>query len=334
MKVVEAMYYIGYAVSRQYRLARRRRLDCPVISVGNITLGGTGKTPAVIAIAEEAVRRKYRPCILTRGYKGTVKKPAFVSKGDGTLLKPEEAGDEAVLMAKRLQGVEIIKSADRYRGALLSNNANLFIIDDGYQHRRLERDRDILLIDRLNPFGNGRLFPAGTLREPLREMRRADTIVITRSGPDPEFAETLRRYNPEAQYFFSAVRPTWLIRQNGDFLPAESLRGKRVYAFCGIGNPGGFAHTLLTFGSTLVGFKSFADHQVYEGAGLETMYQEAMRVMADMIVTTEKDFVKLSSFILPDTVAALRVEFDISRDFYDSIFAFGNQSGEDDSGGS
>ncbi|MGE5892711.1 MAG: tetraacyldisaccharide 4'-kinase [bacterium] len=327
MNVVEIMYYLGYRVSRGYRTLKKKTLSHPVISVGNITLGGTGKTPAVIALAEEAVRRGFRPCILTRGYRGRLKKPVFVSRGSGPLYSPFEAGDEAVLMAQRLHGVEVIKAANRHEGALLSRNANLFILDDGYQHWGLHRDKNILLIDAIDPFGNGKLFPLGPLREPLKEIRRADTIVVTRSSGDHGFIERLKPYSRNAAFYHASIKATWLIKQNGDILPAEHLVGKRIYAFCGIGNPGGFIQTLLKFGILLVGFKSFPDHHVYRETEMEAMYQESVRTMADMIITTEKDFIKLGGMILPDSVTALRVEFDINKDFYDSIFVFGRKKG-------
>jgi tetraacyldisaccharide 4'-kinase len=321
------LYYAGYRISREYKSLTKKRLRHPVISVGNITLGGTGKTPAVIAIAQEALKRGYRPCVLTRGYKGKIRKPLFVSRGNGALHGPIEAGDEAVLMSERLKGVEVIKSANRYEGGLLSHNANLFIVDDGYQHWRLHRDKNILLIDAIDPFGNGKLLPLGRLREPLKEVRRADTIVITRSNGEDGLIEKLKTYNPNAGYFLSTMKPARLVKQSGESLPVDTLRGKRIYAFCGIGNPGGFIQTLVRFGITLVGFKSFEDHHVYTEKETDAIYQEAMRTSADSVITTEKDMIKMGDIFLPHPFAALRIEFEVSRLFYERIFAFQHNKG-------
>jgi len=322
MNVLEIMYYLGYLVSRSYRNSRKKTLPNPVISVGNLTLGGTGKTPTVIAIAEEAVQRGYKPCVLTRGYKGKIKAPIFVSRGSGPLHSPGEVGDEAVLMAERLKGVEIVKSPDRYKGGLLSQTADLFIIDDGYQHRQLQRDHDILLIDHIDPFGNGKLLPLGRLREPVKEVKRADTILITRPSGEDGLVEQLKKYNPHAHYFRSNVIPSQLVKQNGEQIATGTLSGKRIFAFCGIGNPGGFVQTLVRFGISLVGFKSFQDHHVYRHAEIDLIKEEATRTKADLIVTTEKDMVKLGEITLPEDVVALRIDIDIPDDFYDTIFDF------------
>jgi len=326
MNVLEILYYLGYRVSRGSRTFRKRTLSHPVISVGNLTLGGTGKTPTVIAIAQEALRRGYRPCILTRGYKGKIRNPVFVSRGSGPLHSPVEVGDEAVLMAERLKGVEIVKSPNRYKGGLMSQTADLFIIDDGYQHRQLHRDHDILLIDHIDPFGNGKLLPLGRLREPVKEVKRADTILITRPSGEDGIIEKLKNHNPRAHYFTSHVRPSKLVKQNGDHVSTEHLAEKRVYAFCGIGNPGGFVQTLVRFGVSLVGFKSFQDHHIYKPDEIALMEEEAKRTKADLIVTTEKDMVKLGEITLPESFLALRIDIDIDETFYDRIFDFNKKN--------
>jgi len=332
MNILEMIYYVGYRTARAYKSARRKRIGHRVISVGNLTLGGTGKTPAVIAIAEEALRRGFRPCVLTRGYRGRIRKPVIVSKGNGPLCSPFDAGDEAFLLAERLRGVEVIKAADRYAGSLLSEKANLFILDDGFQHWRLHRDHDILLVDSLDPFGNGRLFPLGKLRELPREAGRADTIVITRSsGEEGEIVSELRKYNGRARFYTAGVRPTWIVMHNGELLPAPELYRKRVFAFCGIGNPGSFIQSVLRFGVYMVGFRSFRDHHVYSDDDITRIRQEAVRTRADWVLMTEKDLVKLNRFKLPNNFAALRIDFEIESDFYDNIFNV-NES-KDKSGG-
>ena len=323
MNILERIYYMGYRLSRMYKTARQKILGSPVISVGNLTLGGTGKTPAVIALAQEAVKRGFKPCILTRGYKGRIKNPVVVTRGNGPLHGPEDVGDEAFLIADRVKGVEIVKAANRYQGGLLSSHANLFILDDGYQHWKLGRDRNILLIDGLDPFGNRRLFPTGKLREPLSEMQRADTIVITRVfGDQDRLINEVRTYNNHAAFYLSAVKPSWLVRNNGEILPVSNLQRKKVYAFCGLGNPSSFIQTILHFGTSLVGFQSFRDHHSYKDKEIDKIWRDARRLKADWVVMTEKDLVKLKKTELPENFVALRIEFFIDDSFYDSIFNF------------
>jgi tetraacyldisaccharide 4'-kinase len=210
-----------------------QRLPAKVISVGNLTLGGTGKTPAVIAIAEEAKKRGASPCILTRGYKGRSKGPCFIGRVQGSEVRghgekapcclpldPSICGDEPVLMAERLKDVPIVKCADRYQGGMFALTLQpsafgpqppVFILDDGFQHWNLYRDIDILLIDASDPFGNEKLFPEGRLREPLRSMKRAHVIVLTKAdavndGTIKTLTGKIKRYNPDAPVFSSAKR--------------------------------------------------------------------------------------------------------------------------------
>ena len=187
MNLIEGLYYVGYSIRKYNDLKNQKKLPHKVISIGNITVGGTGKTPATIAIAEEAKKQGFVPIILTRGYKGKTKGPCFVSKGEEPLLNEEDAGDEPLLMAEKLKGVPIVKGESRYDAGMfalsslpLALRPNIFILDDGFQHWKLFRDKDILLIDGKNPFGNKRLLPIGQLREPVSAISRADIVVITK----------------------------------------------------------------------------------------------------------------------------------------------------------
>jgi tetraacyldisaccharide 4'-kinase len=193
--LLEFLYYLGYSIKKRYALRNKKSLSHKVICLGNITLGGTGKTPATIALAEEAKKRGFKPCILTRGYKGRAKGPCFVSRGEGPLLDEYQAGDEALLMAEKLKGIPLVKGKDRYKSGLFALSSlplalcpDLFILDDGFQHWDLFRDKDILLIDGRNPFGNRRLLPLGPLREPLSAISRADIILITKIPSDHQSA--------------------------------------------------------------------------------------------------------------------------------------------------
>lgn len=331
---------------------RPRRLPAKVVSVGNLTLGGTGKTPAVIAIAQEAKKRGLMPCILTRGYKGKSKGPCFVKlAGAGPCACPgqpqgvapakkgqgidseyicTDAGDEPVLMAERLKDVPIVKCADRYKGGQFALNSLpvtrhpslLFILDDGFQHWNLHRDIDILLLDASNPFGNEKLFPEGSLREPLRSMRRAHVIVLTRADTvsDKTIAELTRKikqYNPDAPVFTASHKPASLVNASGETKNYGMLKNNKVYAFAGIANPSYFSNMLVSRGAKVVSLASFRDHHLYKQRDIDKIEAEAKD---SDIITTEKDLVKLKGLRLPENLFALRIEFEIEDRFYDIIF--------------
>jgi tetraacyldisaccharide 4'-kinase len=342
MGPLEFIYYLGYSFKKSRTLKDRKRLPRRVISIGNLTTGGTGKTPAVIAVAEEAKRRGFRPCILTRGYLGKAKGPCFVGRGDGALMSVDQAGDEAVLMAARLEGVPVVKGADRYEAGLFalrelmsqpsafSPQTLLFILDDGFQHWKLCRDLDILLIDSTNPFGNKRLLPSGILREPMKEMERADIIVLTKTQKeaDPDRTESaltreIRNYNLHAPIYSGSHRPAGLRPVSGRDMPLDVLEAKPVFAFCGIGNPASFRAALAEIGADVRGFRAFRDHHPYHRRDVSGIISEAQKCKADWIVTTEKDIMRLRDFDLPWSVAALGIEFEVEEAFYDRIFTEG-----------
>lgn len=316
--------------------ARPRRLPAAVISVGNLTLGGTGKTPAVIAIAEEARKRGLSPCVLTRGYRGRSKGPCFVESRTlrneaGAITFCEDPGDEPALMGERLQDIPVVKCADRYAGGLFyldsalssGRSHHLFILDDGFQHWRLHRDVDILLVDATDPFGNERLFPEGRLREPLSAMKRAHAIVITRTDTagketGTKILQRIRTYNPEAPVYMSSHRPYCLVERDGGQKGIDTLRGRKVHAFAGIANPEHFRDTLASIGARVASFSSFSDHHRYTQKDFDRIGEQASG--AEMVITTEKDLVKLRKFTLPDNLYALRIMFSVEEGFYSHIF--------------
>lgn len=341
MGIFEFIYYIGYSLKKKYSLTYQKKLPYKVISIGNITAGGTGKTPAVIALAEQALKRGLIPCILTRGYKGKAKGPCFVSMGDGPLLNETEAGDEAVLMANRLKKVFVVKGADRHKagmfalGNLKSQISDLkseviFILDDGFQHWRLARDKDILLIDSENPFDNNRLLPVGLLREPVKEMKRADIIVITRAQDLDDFekfrvenlVKEIRNHNSDARIFFSGHKPVRIIGSSGVTMPLKWAKDKGFFAFCGIGNPDSFKKTLKSIGCEIKGFKAYRDHYRYKQGDIGDISKEAKKQKAEGIITTEKDMARLTGLDIPDNIFSLAVEFSVDSRFYDEAFRF------------
>jgi 3-deoxy-D-manno-octulosonic-acid transferase len=340
--LLERLYYIGYSLDKRYKLKHQKRLPHKVISIGNITVGGTGKTPATIAIAEEAKRRGFSPIILTRGYKGKAKEPCFVKGGDELSVMRNELknkvnasrithhasrlyGDEPVLMAERLKDVPIVKYSDRYEGGMFAlqhlsaNSPILFILDDGFQHRRLYRDMDIVLIDGLSPFGNRRMLPMGPMREPLNELKRADIFVVTKAKNNALLDE-LRDINPEAPVYFSEHRIHRVRDMDGNEYPIEMLKDKKVYAFCGIANPDSFRQTVLSVAGEVRGFRPYKDHYKYIKADIDYLKKQCKDLTCDFLITTEKDMVKLKELNAPANLLCIEIGFYVDEEFYDAIF--------------
>ncbi len=338
MTLPEYLYYLGYTVKKHFALRNRKRLPCPVVSIGNVTLGGTGKTPAAMAVAREALAREFYPCILSRGYKGAAKGPCFVTRGEGPLIDPHQAGDETFLMAQTLRGVPIVKGADRYEAGLFAlehlpnvdgrlRSRLLFILDDGFQHWKLHRDIDVVLVRGRQPFGNGKLFPAGPLREPLSAMERADIVVLTNASDAATSAEglpsdvvgELARYAPSARFYRARHRPLSFVTSAGETVPLSEVQGRRVLAFCGIANPASFRETLKSLAIECAEFIVFRDHHWYRRADVARILKRSRETGTSWIVTTEKDIMRLEGFGLPDIVA-LRIVFDTDRAFYNDVF--------------
>jgi tetraacyldisaccharide 4'-kinase len=261
------------------------RVGVPVISVGNLTLGGSGKTPMVEWLARWLRARDVRVTIISRGYGA-------------------EAGaqnDEALELEERLPDVPHLQNPDRVeaaRVAIEEFECQAIVLDDGFQHRRLARDLDLVLIDALEPFGFGHIFPRGTLREPLAGLRRAHAVALSRADlVEPteraRLKEAVKRYAPNAVWLEVAHAPRRLVSSTGETRSLDDLAGQRVAAFCGIGNPAGFRRTLERLGATIVGFREFPDHHAYDRADIEALAEWAERLDAALLVCTAKDLVKL-----------------------------------------
>ena len=291
------------------------RLPCPVVSVGNITVGGTGKTPMVILLAKLLREKGHRPAVLSRGYGARTKAPVnIVSDGNRILIGWHEAGDEPVLIASSVSGIPVLTGPRRFltgRAALGHLGADVLILDDAFQHRALYRDIDIVLIDAARPFGNGRLLPGGPLREPAKALGRAHLLIRTGSSREPE--SSLPEI-PEMPSFRGFHRPLGVVEgKTGRLLPAASLQGQKVCAFAGIGRPEAFRRSLNELDSEIVSFRPFPDHHPYSRADLDSLRRLAAKTGADRIVTTEKDGVRLADF--PDfltEVSLLRIGMEIT----------------------
>lgn len=300
LRVVSWGYALGVAVREAiYRagLIRPLRVDARVLSVGNLTLGGTGKTPAVLHLAGQLRDAGERVAILIRGHGAqSVSGVKVVHDGARLLLDSEEAGDEAVLLAQRLGNVPVLAGKDRRltaRYAVEQLGARVLVLDDGFQYRKLAVDEQIVLVDATNPWGNGRLFPAGPLRDPLSALARAAQVWLTRTdqvdaGP---LAARVRALAPQASVRQTVHAPARLWRlSDGAPLELSALRDLRVAALSGIGNPRAFERTLAGLGACVVTHHVFPDHHRFgpeELAGAATGDGE-------VVVTTEKDAVRLT----------------------------------------
>jgi tetraacyldisaccharide 4'-kinase len=277
-----------------------------VISVGNITLGGTGKTPAVEYIAKLLKEEGVAVVVLSRGYRGRMeRKLGVVSDGKQILLSPRDAGDEPHMLAQRLEGVPILIGRRRDlsgRYASTQFHSRVAILDDGYQHLGVKRDVDILLVDSQIGFGNGYLFPRGPLREPLDQLSRADLFIVTKVeelDTCGELEKRIKSHNKNAIIFHSNYSPDYLTDLNGHKrLSLGYMKGRRVAALSGIANPAYFRHLLERGGAKVEQEITFPDHHVYSRKDIPII-QRAMYT-AECIVTTEKDAAKLSGVVKGD----------------------------------
>ncbi|MCD4668808.1 MAG: tetraacyldisaccharide 4'-kinase [Actinomycetia bacterium] len=271
----------------------------PVICVGNLTCGGTGKTPMVAWVVRQLQEMGRTPAILTRGYKAV----------DGK-------ADEAELL-KNLTGAAVVVDPNRVRGAktAVAGGADVLVMDDGFQHRRLRRDLDIILIDATDPFGGGACLPLGLLRESLSAMRDAGAIVITRSNVPPEQLDSIRRRlvaHSRAPIYTAVHKPVAIIEADGTEKPAGSLSGRTVFLFCGLGNPLGFLEQAVGLGAKVVGSQAMSDHVDYTDSLVEQLNEAADKCEAEFFLTTQKDGVKLGDKDFSRPVLQLAVEMDIT----------------------
>lgn len=284
-------------------LLRAHRVKVPVFCVGNLTTGGTGKTPLVVWLYRLLRQRQRRCAILTRGYKTQV----------------GELADEPAILTAACPDAPVIVNPDRVGGAGVAigeYGADVLLMDDGFQHRRLARDVDILAVDATLPFGYGRMLPAGLLREPLAALGRAHAVVLTRCDQVADDAlqtieAVIRKVNSRLVVVRSVHAPAHVKTADGAESDPSSIRGRKVFAFCGIGNPQSFFHTITNQGSILVGSRAFADHHRYTAGDIQQVREWAVRQQAELLLTTQKDWTKVARLVVsrgPPTLACLTVE--------------------------
>jgi len=296
-----------------------QRLPCMVISIGNITVGGTGKTPMAIYVAELIKSMGYSVAMISRGYKGKAEKTGgLVSDGRNVLMGFEEAGDEPLMLAEKLKGIPVLIGQDRYRAGMLAIkkfSPDVVVLDDGFQHLKLKRDVDLVLLDFSHPFGNGHLLPRGLLREPLSALDSGDVFILTRTistgvsetafadRPDSVIADAVYGHKPifntfHVPYIATVVPGTGEVPEHcrdGKRVAMDSslLRGKKVVAFSGIAGNNDFQGTIKKYGCQIKAFLTFPDHHRYTGRDFEKILGLAKTAGASFLATTEKDYMRI-----------------------------------------
>jgi tetraacyldisaccharide 4'-kinase len=305
------------------RVLRTHRVNIPVCCVGNLTTGGTGKTPLVAWLARSMGEKGLRVAILTRGYKARA-----LETPHGVTMN----GDEPAELAAACPGVPVIVNADRVAGAAeatRNHGAQVLLMDDGFQHRRLARDLDIVTIDAAAPFGYGRLLPAGLLREPIAGLKRAHAVVLTRS--DQVSGETLgqieariRQIRRDLVIARAIHAPVEARQSDGPDISLGELKDKRVFAFCGLGNPGAFFATVRACGCVLAGSRAYNDHYAYADCDLADLCRTACSQGAGLLLTTQKDWTKIASLNrpvepLPVAYLAIELQFTSGRNLLNTL---------------
>ena len=326
----------------KWGLLKQVKLDCFVISIGNITVGGTGKTPTAKVLARYIQKLGYKVAILNRGYRAKWKGDVgIVSDGNKVFMSADEAGDEAYLLARSLPDIPVLIGTDRTitgKYAIDNFGVDVVILDDGYQHWQLKRDLNILLVDAINIFGNGHMLPRGTLREPLSHLDRADICLLTKvdqasKGACNEIKQTLQKYNDHALIVESTHKPLCFIeignlfnREAREVLPVNMMKGHRVIAMSAIGNPASFEQTLSDIGAVITESLRFPDHHDYTADEIIEVMKQAEEQGAEAIIVTDKDAVKIPEELLkqkrpiPIYIISIEVTFiDKPREMFDFV---------------
>jgi tetraacyldisaccharide 4'-kinase len=327
--------YRGLVAARaglyRHGLLRARTLDCAVVSVGNLTVGGTGKTPAVELAVQTLADLGHRPAVVSRGYRRRSRGLQIVADTASIRLEPEEAGDEPFLLARRLPGVPVVVAASRHAAARLACErfgVTAVVLDDGLQHRTLAKNLEIVMVRASRPWGNGHLLPRGPLREPLSALRHADLVVAT-TGAAEEDLDAVRaavaRHAPGVPVLAARATPVecWEARGMRQ-RPLGDLAGQRLLAFAGIAAPRAFAATLDELRVEVAGWAPLADHHWYSQDELRRLDARAAQLGAAGLVTTEKDWVRLRTLSLPERplyVVGIRLDLLRGHDAWHRAFA-------------
>lgn len=318
-----ALLYVAIVTLRNkfydWHIFRSHKIpNCTVISIGNITIGGTGKTPAVEFLAKYLTAKGKKVAVLSRGYQRESKGTLLVTNGQTIFANPRNSGDEPYLLARHLSNVPIVTEGDRYKGGMFLKkkfNPDYLILDDAFQHRKIYRDLDIVLIDSLNGLKNQFPLPRGVLREPLKGLTRADVIWLTRVDQTNEISSVVcsitKRtavpiiktiHQPQSLYSLSTEKQFRL----------ESLKSRKVFIFSGIGNPDAFHNTIAKLQADIKGNLLFKDHHKYNRSDLRKIDSKAQQSNAEWTITTEKDALRIYELpVLKIPIFYLKIELKI-----------------------
>lgn len=320
LKILSRLFFLGYLARKEsykFRIFGPIQASCPVISIGNLSWGGTGKTPLVIYLASKLEKKGKKIVILTRGYARKSKEQIVLSAGNLQEYTWPKCGDEPYLICQTVPNATLIVNSNRVKAARWAGEnlrPDLFLLDDGFQHWQLHRDLDIVLVDCNNPFGNHKLIPWGILREPVSALSRADLVILTKILDFSLAQKAKLALLPYAKneiiqttYRLSSV---WDLESKKE-VKLESLSGKKVLAFCGIGNPNSFNVLLKRAGLRIEKQSSFPDHYPYSNLDLLTLEKEGLKLGADYLATTAKDGLKIPDNLqlkLPALIFEIEVE--------------------------
>ena len=315
------------------KIFRSYELPCKVISVGNITVGGTGKTPMTVHVAEVIKGAGTRVAIVSRGYRGSAEKHGgIVSDGCQVYMDAKQAGDEPYMIACRLKGIPVVVGKDRFAAGMLAIREfqpDVIVLDDAFQHLRLKRDIDLVLLDHLHPFGNSHLLPRGILREPVSSLARSTACILTRCRPSADAAPTasdavIQRLAPDVPLFSSSHVPYWYVvpkdrQPSFEAVPSDAPAPKiepqklgKVFCFSGIARNDDFQQTVKNIGFKITGSLEFSDHHPYTRADLATIFRNAIARGANRLITTEKDYARMAqieSLSLELIIVGVKVSF-------------------------
>ncbi len=339
------LYFISiiYHCLAKYRAAlyekniiKSKRLPTAVISIGNITVGGTGKTPMTLYMAELVKNLGYEVVVISRGYKGELEKTGgIVSNGKTVLMGPEKAGDEPFMLACRLKNIPVVVGKNRFQAGMQAVNnfkPDVIVLDDAFQHLKIKRDIDLVLLDSDNPFGNLHLLPRGVLREPLSALQRADAFIMTRTGRASETEMEkplagLKEFIQSKPVFKTSHIPYAYIVKKEKYVSFESistssflhdfnfLKDRRVLAFAGIARNDDFLHTIESFKCDITDFIGFEDHHRYSDSDLNRIFRLAEKANVGFLITTEKDYAKLANKTTwPNDLIVIGIEISFMND--------------------